>query len=335
MNPLPPGRHPAAVLYDGAPRQRPLPVCDHYCGSAALIDKSLALQATLGPVFDVTADCEDGAAVGAEAEHAAMVAARVNGPGNRFGRLGARVHDPQHRAFEADLATLIGTAGSRLAYLTLPKIESAADLAAAAAVCERLEARAGLAAPVPLQVLVESPRGLRDIDAIAAHPRVETVSFGLMDYVSSFGGAVPGSTMSSPGQFDHPVLARALVDIVLACHAHGKTPAHGVTLEIGDGSAAGADAARAAALGFLRKWSIHPNQVRPIVAGFAPAEDQVADAARILLAAVAAGWGPIRDRDRLHDRASYRYWWQVLQRARLTGRPIDAAAEAAFFEETA
>lgn len=329
------GLHPSAVLYDGAPTRPSLPVCDHYCGSAALIDKSLALQATLGPVFDVTADCEDGAAVGAEAEHAAMVADRVNSPANRFGRLGARVHDPQHRAFEADLTTLISLAGSRLAYLTLPKIESADDLNAAIDLCARVERRAGIHRPVPLQVLVESPRGLRDIDAIAAHPRVDAVSFGLMDYVSSFGGAVPGSTMHAPGQFDHPVLSRALVDIVLACHAHGKVPVHGVTLAIGDGSAAGSDAARAASLGFLRKWSIHPAQIRPIVAAFSPADDQVADAARILLAAATADWGPIRDRDQLHDRASYRYWWQVLQRARLTGRPIDAAAEAAFFEESA
>ena len=68
--------HPRDVLHPGT-ATRPLPACDHYCGSASLIAKSLALQARLGPVFDVTADCEDGAPVGAEAEHATMVAGLV------------------------------------------------------------------------------------------------------------------------------------------------------------------------------------------------------------------------------------------------------------------
>jgi len=327
-------QHPRDVLH-ARTGPRALPVCDHYCGTAALIAKSLALQSRLGPVFDVTADCEDGAAVGAEAAHAAMVAGWVMSPENRHDRLGARPHDPQHRAFEADLETLIGVAGRRLAFLTIPKVDVIADLDATDRLCTRLEDRAGLGRRIPLQVLVESPRALRDVDAFAAHPRVEAISFGLMDYVSSFGGAVPGDAMQSPAQFDHPLLSTALTEIALACHAHGKVPSHGVTLSIGDGSAAGADALQAATrFGFLRKWSIHPVQIEPIVAAFRPPLAQVGEAGEILLAARSAGWGPIKYKDQLHDRASYRLWWQVLERARLTGAPIDAAVTAAFFQET-
>jgi phospholipid/cholesterol/gamma-HCH transport system permease protein len=65
---------PAQVLYDGASPPAILPCCDHYAGSEKLMRKSLALQAELGPVFDITFDCEDGAAVGQEAAHAALVA---------------------------------------------------------------------------------------------------------------------------------------------------------------------------------------------------------------------------------------------------------------------
>ena len=43
-----------------------LPVCDHYAGVEPRMTKSLELQAELGPVFDVTLDCEDGAPVGGE-----------------------------------------------------------------------------------------------------------------------------------------------------------------------------------------------------------------------------------------------------------------------------
>ena len=50
-----------------------LPVCDHYAGVEARMRKSLALQAELGPVFDVTLDNEDGAPVGSEVEHAQLI----------------------------------------------------------------------------------------------------------------------------------------------------------------------------------------------------------------------------------------------------------------------
>ena len=59
-------------------RRRLLPVCDHYSGVEARMRKSLQLQAEMTEefgacVFDVTLDCEDGAPVGGEAEHAALV----------------------------------------------------------------------------------------------------------------------------------------------------------------------------------------------------------------------------------------------------------------------
>ena len=67
--------HPSKALHGKAePAPVALPVCDHYAGSEALLVKSLALQARLGPVFDITADCED-SPPGHEAAHAAMVGA--------------------------------------------------------------------------------------------------------------------------------------------------------------------------------------------------------------------------------------------------------------------
>ena len=58
---------------------------------------------------------------------------------------------------------------------------------------------------------------------------------------------------------------------------------------------------------------------------------EVEDAANILLAAQATDWGPIQYKAELHDRATYRYYWEVLQKARVTGVALPAAAEAAFF----
>ena len=70
--------HPRDILVGAQAGAFALPVCDHYSGAPARMRKSLQLQAELTAefgacVFDVTLDCEDGAPVGGEAEHAALV----------------------------------------------------------------------------------------------------------------------------------------------------------------------------------------------------------------------------------------------------------------------
>ena len=122
--------------------------------------------------------------------------------------------------------------------------------------------------------------------------------------------------MSAEGQFSHPLVVRAKLEIAAACHGRGKVPSHCVVTEFTDMRALAAAATRAAReLGYLRMWSIHPNQIRTIVEAFAPSAAEVDQAIEIIDAAQAADWAPTRHRDRLHDRASYRYFWQVLDRA--------------------
>ena len=53
--------------------------------------------------------------------------------------------------------------------------------------------------------------------------------------------------------------------------------------------------------------------------------------ANILLAAQTGDWGPIQYAGELHDRATYRYFWEILQKARVTGVAIPDAAAKAFF----
>ncbi len=80
--------------------------------------------------------------------------------------------------------------------------------------------------------------------------------------------------------------------------------------------------------GYTRKWSIHPNQIPVIVKAMSPSSSEVETAATILLAAQDAQWGPIQHAGKLHDRASYRYYWTVLQKAHLTGQQIPSQASA-------
>jgi citrate lyase subunit beta/citryl-CoA lyase len=325
-------QHPRDVLLGAQAAAGALPVCDHYSGVEPRMRKSLQLQAEMSQefgacVFDVTLDCEDGAPVGSESDHAALVVSlllsAVSGA-----RVAARVHAIDHPAFEADIATIVGQAGHRLSHLMIPKIESAADFLRIEAALAPL---GNLAADLPLHVLLESPRAVHNAFEIAAHPRVQSISFGLMDFVSSHNGAIPADAMGSSGQFSHPLVLRAKLDIASACHAHGKVPSHCVVTEFSDGAAMQNAARRASReLGYTRMWSIHPNQIRPILAAFAPQAQELVFAAELIAAAERAQWAPISFQGKLHDRASYRYYWQVLERGHQTGANLPDAAQGYF-----
>ena len=313
-----------------------LPVCDHYSGVEPRMRKSLELQAELGPVFDVTLDGEDGAPVGGEIEHAHLIAELAASSANRFGRVGARVLPVDHPRFADQVEVLVRGAGHRLAYLTLPKPRGVQDLQRAADGIDTLMRQAGHDRLVPLHALVETHGALREVQQLAAHPRIESLSFGLMDFVSAHRGAIPQSAMSVQGQFEHPLVVRAKLEVAAACHGHGKVPSHCVVTEFKNQAALQEAAGRAARqFGYTRMWSIHPAQVRPIVDAFAPTTAEVDLAIEILAAAQQAGWAPIRHHDTLHDRASYRYFWQVVQRAHRTsfagGPQLPAEVRRAWF----
>lgn len=317
--------HPATVLLGAQAAASRLPVCDHYSGVEARMKKSLQLQAEMTAefghcVFDVTLDCEDGAPVGQEREHARLVASLALNAAEGA-RVAARVHTVDHAAFANDMATIAGEAGHRLSHIMVPKVESVDDVLHA-----EKALLAASAAHLPLHVLIESPAAVHRAFEIAAHPRVQSISFGLMDFVSAHGGAIPSSAMGSRGQFEHPLVVRAKLEIAAACHAHGKVPSHCVVTEFTDAVAMQGAARRASQeLGYTRMWSIHPAQIRPILQAFAPQQDDIENASKIIAAAAQADWAPISFEGVLHDRASYRFYWQILERAHHTGRALPSS----------
>ncbi|MDR2127940.1 MAG: CoA ester lyase [Burkholderiaceae bacterium] len=326
-------QHPREVLLGAQAAAGLLPVCDHYSGSEARMRKSLQLQREMTEefgtcVFDCTLDCEDGAAAaaGGEAEHALLITELALSAADGA-RVGVRVHPVSHSAFENDVTTIARNAGQRLAYLMIPKVESVEDVVRAEAALLSVYPRG-----LPLHVLIESPAAVRHAFDIAAHPRVQSLSFGLMDFVSAHAGAIPAEGMGAEGQFTHPLVVRAKLEIASAAHAYGKVPSHSVVTEFSDAQAVRQAARRAARqLGYTRMWSIHPNQIRPIVQAFAPDERLLEQAASILLQAEQASWAPIACKGVLHDRASYRYFWQVLERARATGCALPAEVPGRWF----
>jgi len=342
--------HPRTVLLGAQGAAGLLPVCDHYSGVEARMVKSLELQAEMARefgvcVFDVTLDCEDGAPVGGERDQANLVAALAKHAqaapnliaGGIARRVGARLHAVDHPAFAADVELVVGAAARALSYVMIPKVERLADVELAVAAIDAAVRPGERDTPLPVHVLIESPAAVHQAFDIAAHPRVESLSFGLMDFVSAHAGAIPHTAMGLRGaqdgdtldQFHHPLVVRAKLDIASACHAHGKVPSHCVVTELRDLAAIEAAAHTAAsALGYTRMWSIHPAQIRPILKAFAPSTSELDLAARIVLQASKADWAPISVDGKLHDRASYRYFWQVLERAHQTGCALpDAVRE--------
>ena len=324
--------HPSEVLYAGGRPFPALAACEHYAGSEKLIGKALQLQSELGPIFDITADCEDGAPAGGEIEHATMVARLLNAPENKHHRMGVRIHDAHHEFWRADLEILLREAAPRIPYVVLPKPTCLADVKTQLAWMGETLVRHKHAVNIPVHVLIETPGALRDAWQIGALPAVESLDFGLMDFVSAHHGAIPATAMRSPGQFTHPLIMRAKCEIAAAALGNGIVPAHNVTTEMRDTTVVAADARRARLeFGYLRMWSIHPNQIQPIIDAMRPDFAEVAEAAAILAAAQDAGWGPIQREGRLHDRASYRYYWELLQRARSTGMTVPDPALSRFF----
>lgn len=324
--------HPNNALFIGEKPFPVIPSCEHFAGSEKLILKALQLQDSLGPVFDITCDCEDGAASGQEREHAEMIVRVLNSEANRHRMAGVRIHDYTHPAWKLDVDILVAGLGNILSYITIPKSTTASQVEEMVAYVQSICQSHHIGRTIPIHVLIETHGALREVHQIAALPWLQVLDFGLMDFVSGHHGAIPASAMKSPGQFEHKLLARAKAEVTAAALANGLVPAHNVTLDLKNAETTFADAKRAHdEFGFLRMWSIYPTQIQAIVDAMKPDFSEVQDAAAILVQAQQAEWGPIQYAGDLHDRATYRYFWEVLQKAKLSKVEIPLAADQAFF----
>lgn len=328
--------HPNQALFEGEKPFPIIPSCEHFAGSEKLIQKAFELQAKLGGLFDITMDLEDGAPTGRERDHAELYVRLLKSDANSRKMAGVRVHDPSHAMWKQDVDIVVGGAGDVVAYLTIPKPTAARQVGEMIEYIQSAANRAGLRREIPIHVLIETHGALREVHQIAAMPWLQVLDFGLMDFVSGHHGAIPSSAMRSPMQFDHALVRRAKSEVVAAALARGVVPAHNVTLDLKNTYQTYADARRAREeFGFLRMWSIYPAQIQPIVDAMSPSFKEVEQACAILLAAQQASWGPIQHEGDLHDRATYRYFWELVQRARVSGQKLPAAAEEAFFASKA
>jgi citrate lyase subunit beta / citryl-CoA lyase len=324
--------HPSSALFQGEKPFPIIPACEHFAGSEKLITKALELQNKMGGLFDITMDCEDGAQTGKEKEHAEMIVKIQNSELNKHKVSGVRIHDYTNPHWKLDVDIVVPGAGNEIAYITIPKPTKAAQVEEMITYIQGVCAKSGIKREIPIHVLIETHGALAEVETIAQLPWLQVLDFGLMDFISGHHGAIPATAMRSPGQFEHEILRRAKSTVVAHALAHGVIPAHNVTLDLKNQYQTYKDASRARNdFGFLRMWSIYPTQIQAILDAMAPDYSEVQAASEILIKAQDADWGPIQHDGELHDRATYRYFWELVQKAKITGQKLSEEVLKRFF----
>jgi malyl-CoA/(S)-citramalyl-CoA lyase len=224
----------------------------------------------------------------------------------------------------------------RLDMILLPKVEAPEDVVFLDRLLTGLELETPRARPLGVEILIETAKGLANVEAVAASsPRLEGMIFGVGDYSIELESFDTDFGQPNP---DYAVLARdggtpssrhwndqwhfALARIANACRAYGLRPIDGPFTNYGDLEGYRASALRARALGFEGKWAIHPCQLEIANEVFTPSAGQVAWARDIearMEAAASEGRGALGLGGVLIDRAHVLLAGKILRRARLVG----------------
>ena len=241
--------------------------------NARALEKARELPAD-GLIFDR----EDAVAPEAKAAARAAVAASLGRGGYSRRELVLRVNALDTEWGEADL---VAAAALPVDAVLLPKVESGLRVRQTAALLDAAGAPPGLA----LWCMIETPRGVLAAAEIAASPRVAALVMGTSDLTKD---------LQARDTRDRLALLPSLGLVLLAARAYGLAALDGVHLDLGDGDGFAAACAQGRILGFDGKTLIHPRQIAPANAAFAPGADEVVQARRIIAAheaALAAGRG--------------------------------------------
>ncbi len=175
------------------------------------------------------------------------------------GQAAVRVNAPGTTWFDADLAL----AARHGVPVMVPKAEDAHVLAE---IAERAPGAALIA-------LIETAIGIEHACSLCAVPAVRRAAFGSVDLAAQLGIR----------HDDTLALTFARSRLVIASAAAGiAPPIDGVTTDIANHDLLAADVGHARRLGFTAKLCIHPRQVPLVRAGFAPTEDELRWAERVL-----------------------------------------------------
>lgn len=282
-------------------------------------------KAARGPVDSLFLDLEDAVAPSRREEARANAVAALAGIDWGDKTVSVRVNDLTTPWAISDIIAVARC--PRLDMVMLPKVETAADVVFLDRLLTGLELETPRERPIGIEILIETTKGLANVEAIAAaSPRLEAIIFGVGDYSIElenfdivFGAPNPDYQVAgAQGDQWHFALAR----IANACRAYGLRPIDGPFANYGDPDAYRQCAIRARALGFEGKWAIHPSQVAIANDVFSPTPAQVEWARTIskrMEEEAAKGSGALGIDNVLIDRAHVKLADKILARARLAG----------------
>ena len=224
-----------------------------------------------------------------------------------------------------DLTTLVTEIGDKLDVIMVPKVQGAEDIHYVDRLLAQLEAKAGLDRPILVHAILETARGVANVEEICgASPRMQGLSLGPADLAADrrmkttrVGGGHPGYLVrEDPPRVDgaanleahratyqqdlwHYTIAR-MVD---ACAMHGIYPYYGPFGDIADEVACEDQFRNAFLLGCVGTWSLHPKQIAIANRVFSPSIEDVAHARRVV-AAMGDGTGAVMLDGKMEDDAS-------------------------------
>ncbi len=231
-----------------------------------------------------------------------------------------------------DLTTLVPAIGDKLDVIMVPKVQGAEDIHYVDRLLAQLEAKAGLTRPILIHAILETARGVANVEEIcAASPRMQGLSLGPADLAANrrmkttrVGGGHPGYLVRQDpvdGDIDaartiyqqdlwHYTIAR-MVD---ACVANGILPYYGPFGDIKDVVACEDQFRNAFLLGCVGAWSLHPVQIGIAKKVFSPDPADVAHAKRVI-EAMGDGTGALMLDGKMEDDASVKQCRVMLELA--------------------
>jgi len=224
-----------------------------------------------------------------------------------------------------DLITLVTEIGDRLDVVMVPKVQGPEDIAYVDRLLAQLEARAGLSRPLLVHAILETARGVTNVEEICgASPRMQGLSLGPADLAADrrmkttrVGGGHPGYLVrADPRQtsdgvdvegvrptYQQDLWHYTIARMVDACAAHGIYAYYGPFGDIADVIACEDQFRNAYLLGCVGAWSLHPQQIEIANRVFSPSVEDIAHARRVV-AAMGDGTGAVMLDGKMEDDAS-------------------------------
>lgn len=225
-----------------------------------------------------------------------------------------------------DLTTLVPAIGDRLDVIMVPKVQGAEDIHYVDRLLAQLEAKAGLDRPILIHAILETARGVANVEEIcAASPRMQGLSLGPADLAADrrmkttrVGGGHPGYLVrqdppknelgvaditATRTTYQQDLWHYTIARMVDACAMNGIYPYYGPFGDIADEVACEDQFRNAFLLGCVGTWSLHPKQIAIANRVFSPSVEDVAHARRVA-AAMGDGTGAVMLDGKMEDDAS-------------------------------